>query len=587
MNIKESLNILNRRFEQKNILFVSGNVYDKFLKYDVNKKPTRELISLVELIKERSSKMGYTSVNYFRPEMGAKDLMNDEESVKVNAKEFLSTIGASIELSNDGKVYIVDLADILLSSENKEAYIDEISRIMSAIVVKEESVPNNIIDLSKNSKVIFIMRDHGGVIKDISNKNNEFAQVVISNPDRDERKDFLRIFANKLGTTDASDLKINDSKVQKEALSLTSGYSYKEMLQLARISDENLTFKKLFNIAKFNKVKSDWEKLPFNDVKNLKEVLEKDVKGQDFALDNVQRVLKNALLGINGAMNGENNNKPKGILFFAGPTGVGKTELAKSLTRFVFGDESRMIRFDMSEFAQEHSDQRLIGAPPGYVGYDGGGELTNAVRDEPQSIILFDEIEKAHHKILDKFLQILEDGRLTSSQGELIDFSETLIIFTSNIGAKDTKPNNEPSLNRKMFLDAVVEKFKNELKRPEILNRIGVHNVIPFDYLNDDKILKEIYLSKINKLASALQEKHNITLEIKKEDEDDVFEVVKTAYDPSNGGRGLISAIEVTIQNNLTDFLFENEELVKGDDKELKTIFVSSSKTKIKFELMK
>jgi len=311
MNVKESLEILRRRFEQKNILFISGNVYDKFHRYE-NNEPTRNLISLVELIKELSKNVGYTSVEYFRPESGSQDLMTENEPEGKTPKDFLSEIAPTIEKSEEGKVYIIDMADTIFSSLNRDAYIDEILRILSSIVVKGESTPNNIIDLTKNNKVIFIMRDHGGVIKDISNKNNEFAQVIIPVPDREERKEFLKIFANKLGTSDASDLKINDSKVQKEALAITSGYSYKEMLQLARLSEENISFKKLVNLVKFNKVKSDWEKLPFEDVRNLKDRLEKDVKGQDFALENVERVLKNALLGINGAMNGENNNKPKG-----------------------------------------------------------------------------------------------------------------------------------------------------------------------------------------------------------------------------------------------------------------------------------
>ena len=130
--------------------------------------------------------------------------------------------------------------------------------------------------------------------------------------------------------------------------------------------------------------------------------------------------------------------RPRGVAFLAGPTGVGKTELAKSVTQLLFGDESAYIRFDMSEFSAEHSDQRLIGAPPGYVGYDAGGELTNAVREKPFSVVLFDEIEKAHPRILDKFLQILDDGVLTSGRGDRVYFSESIIIFTSNLGIYST-----------------------------------------------------------------------------------------------------------------------------------------------------
>ena len=584
MNIKESFNILKRRFEQKNILYVQGNVYDKFQKYE-NNLPQRELISLIDVIKGISKDSGYKSVMYFRPELGSVDLMTSEEPEGVLINEFMLNAASEIENQKEGKVYIIDMSEMFFSNNNKDAYINEIMRLLSAVVIKDESNAANIVDITNNSKVIFVMRDSGNMISEIGNKNNEFGQVNISMPDRDERSALLSVFANMIGTSDKGDLKLVDSDVHKDALGLTSGLSYKEILQLGRISDEDITFKTLVNISKFSKTKSEWEKLPFDRVKKVQEFLAKDVIGQEFATKNVERVLKNSLLGLNGAMNGENNKKPKGILFFAGPTGVGKTELAKSLARFVFNDESRMIRFDMSEFSQEHSDQRLIGAPPGYVGYDGGGELTNAVRDEPQSIILFDEIEKAHGKILDKFLQILEDGRLTSSQGELIDFSETFIIFTSNIGAKAAKPDNEIEANIKIFKDAVARKFKDELGRPEILNRIGLHNVIPFNFITDKEILKKIFRSKLSKLSKAVMDKHKININIDEDAYDEVFDIVEKNYDKQNGGRGLISAMEITIQNELTDFLFSNKELVQSNKDEIKNIWLSTNKTKIVFEV--
>ena len=141
-----------------------------------------------------------------------------------------------------------------------------------------------------------------------------------------------------------------------------------------------------------------------------------------------------SVMGLTGAQARASGNRPRGVLFFAGPTGVGKTELAKTLTQLIFGDERAYIRFDMSEFAEEHTGARLLGAPPGYIGYDAGGELTNAVREKPFSVVLFDEIEKAHPRILDKFLQILEDGRLTDGRGETAYFSEAILVFTSNLG---------------------------------------------------------------------------------------------------------------------------------------------------------
>ena len=168
-------------------------------------------------------------------------------------------------------------------------------------------------------------------------------------------------------------------------------------------------------------------------VRAIAKVLGQEVLGQDRAVASVVDIILRATTGLSGIQH-SSRTIPRGVMLFAGPTGVGKTELAKTMAREIFGSEEAMIRFDMSEYSQSHSDQRLLGAPPGYVGYDAGGELTNAIKSKPFSILLFDEIEKANPNILDKFLQILDDGRMTDSRGETVYFTECLIVFTSNIG---------------------------------------------------------------------------------------------------------------------------------------------------------
>jgi hypothetical protein len=219
--------------------------------------------------------------------------------------------------------------------------------------------------------------------------------------------------------------------------------------------------------------------------------LNSSVLGQERAVRKVVDVLARSVLGLTGAQSSGHPTRPQGVLFLAGPTGVGKTELAKQLAATVFGRQEAMIRFDMSEFAAEHTEARLLGAPPGYVGHDAGGELTNAVRREPFSLLLFDEIDKANTAILDKFLQILEDGRLTDGSGSTVHFTETLIIFTSNLGIYEERdgvqvpvvlPGTGYGEVERRVLAAIKAAFLR-IKRPELLNRIG-DNVIVFDFIS-------------------------------------------------------------------------------------------------------
>ena len=223
----------------------------------------------------------------------------------------------------------------------------------------------------------------------------------------------------------------------------------------------------------------------------------------------------------------------------------------------------------MSEYGQSHSDQKLMGAPPGYVGYEAGGQLTNAVKKNPFCILLFDEIEKAHSSILDKFLQILEDGRMTDGQGNTVYFSETIIIFTSNLGiyVKDAFGNREPNVTMDMpykevqtkVRSAIEDYFKLELGRPEILNRIG-ENIVVFDYIRKDAA-ELILKSQVNKIISRLREQKNIRIRI----EDFAYSSLQEAatFDLSNGGRGIGNQVESLLINPLSRWLFDNG--ISGD----------------------
>ena len=289
----------------------------------------------------------------------------------------------------------------------------------------------------------------------------------------------------------------------------------------------------------------------------------KRLKGQHQAIVKSLDIIKRAVTGLSGAQGSRVGGRPRGVLFLAGPTGTGKTELAKTLTELLFGDERAYIRFDMSEFSAEHSDQRLIGAPPGYIGSDMGGELTNAIREKPFSVLLFDEIEKAHPRILDKFLQILDDGVLTSGRGERVYFSETVIIFTSNLGIYkiDREGHRIPNVVSTDSYEIVEQKvreeienyFKIQLSRPEILNRIG-ENIVVFDFIRQD-IADKIFDKMVGNILDGLAERQKITVHL--------ADTVKATLrehclrDLNNGGRGIGNQLEALLINPLGRALFD------------------------------
>jgi len=302
-----------------------------------------------------------------------------------------------------------------------------------------------------------------------------------------------------------------------------------------------------------------WLKIDRDKIRDAEAFIRQRVKGQDAAVVHMLDIVKRAMTGVGGSRRG---NRPRGVAFLAGPTGVGKTELAKTITSLLFGDEGAYIRFDMSEFSAEHADQRLVGAPPGYVGYDAGGELTNAIREKPFSVVLFDEIEKAHPRVLDKFLQILDDGVLTSGRGDRVYFSEALIVFTSNLGIYRMNEAGARVLNVSASepYAQVSEKVHNEidrhfklvLNRPEILNRIG-ENIIVFDFIRED-IARQIFEQMVSATLMDLQAQA-LSVHLSDGARDALRGLC--LKDLSNGGRGIRNQVEAYLLNPLARMLFD------------------------------
>jgi len=293
----------------------------------------------------------------------------------------------------------------------------------------------------------------------------------------------------------------------------------------------------------------------------LEEHLHQRVIGQDAAIKAVANAVRRARAGL------QDPNRPIGSFIFLGPTGVGKTELSRALAEFLFDDENAMIRIDMSEYMEKHTVARLIGAPPGYVGYEEGGQLSEAVRRRPYSVVLFDEIEKAHHDVFNVLLQVLDDGRITDGQGRTVDFKNTVIIMTSNIGSQYITEEESSEARSRLVMDALREHF-----RPEFLNRVD--EIIIFDRLTDEDLKKivEIQLARLTKRLA----QQNITLKLT----DSAKTVIaREGYDPVYGARPLKRAI----QHLLLDPLSIN--ILEGKFGEGQTIIADAKNGRIEFKL--
>jgi ATP-dependent Clp protease ATP-binding subunit ClpB len=314
-------------------------------------------------------------------------------------------------------------------------------------------------------------------------------------------------------------------------------------------------------------VVSSWTHIPVSRLQEgereklvkLEEHLHMRVVGQDEAIKAVSNAVRRARAGL------QDPNRPIGSFIFLGPTGVGKTELSRALAEFLFDDENAMIRIDMSEYMEKHTVARLIGAPPGYVGYEEGGQLSEAVRRKPYSVVLFDEIEKAHPDVFNVLLQVLDDGRITDGQGRTVDFKNTVIIMTSNVGSQYISEEESKQARSRLVMDALRAHF-----RPEFLNRVD--EIIIFDRLTEDD-LKKIVEIQLRRLTKRL-EQQKVTLELS----DSAKELIaREGYDPVYGARPLRRTIQKEILNPLSI------DILEGKVREGQTVHVNAKDGALEF----
>ncbi len=471
----------------------------------------------------------------------------------------------------------IDLMDEAASKIRTEidslpAELDEISRkIMQLEIEKQalskETEKSSKIRLENLEKELAALKDENATMRaqwenekkaitEVKGTKQQIEEVKRQMEEAERSYDLEKLAQLKYGTLPELEKKLEQEKISADK------------------AEENRLLKEEVTEEEIAEVISAWTGIPVaklveserDKLLKLPEILHKRVVGQEDGVEAVSQAILRARAGL------KDENRPIGSFIFLGPTGVGKTELAKALSEALFDSDKNMIRIDMSEYMEKHSVSRLVGAPPGYVGYDEGGQLTEAVRRRPYSIILFDEIEKAHPDVFNILLQLLDDGRLTDNQGRTVDFKNTIVIMTSNIGSGYLIDNiNEDGVISHETKEIVENEMKNYF-RPEFLNRID--DIVVFSPLTIEQISKIIILS-LKALEVRLAER-NIKLQLTEKGK--AF-IAKEAYDPNYGARPVKRYLQKHIETEIAEMI------IKGQAYDGSKIIIDSDGTKLIFNV--
>ena len=457
---------------------------------------------------------------------GLRDKYEAHHKVKISDEAIVAAVDLSIRYITDR--FLPDKA------------IDLIDEAASKVRLKENTPPMSVKELEE--KIQSIDKE-----KEEAIRGQDFEKAAKVRDEQDKLKRKLETVKNEWRTSSSKYYDLVDADAVAEVLSLWTGVPVNKI------------------------VEEEAEKLL-----NLEEVLHKRVVGQNEAVDSISKAIRRSRAGL------KDPNRPIGSFLFLGPTGVGKTELSKALAEAHFGDENQIIRIDMSEYMEKHSVSRMIGSPPGYIGHDEGGQLTEKVRKQPYSVVLFDEIEKAHLDVFNILLQILDEGRLTDSKGRSVDFKNTIIIMTSNVGATKIKQqktlgfttisNEEKEADEyEKMKECIMSELKKQF-RPEFLNRID--DIIVFHALNEEHI-SQIVILMAEQVVKRLKEM-DINLEM---DDEAISLIAKSGIDLEYGARPLKRAIQKELEDELSEAILRGE-VKKGSSivakiKNNKVVFVT------------
>ena len=406
---------------------------------------------------------------------------------------------------------------------------------------KSKSIHLDLAELKENRNSLFsIWESERRVIDELQKTKNQIEELKLEAERAERNGDYGKVAEIRYGKIKEKEEILKDLEIQSTP---NSNQLIKEEVTSEDIAE---VVAKWTGIPVQSLVTSEREKLL-----HLEEELKKKLIGQDHAIEAVSDAIRRSRSGL------QDENKPIGSFLFLGTTGVGKTELAKTVTEFLFNDPSAMTRIDMSEYSEKHNISRLVGAPPGYVGYEEGGQLTEAVRRKPYSVVLLDEIEKAHPEVFNTLLQVLDDGRLTDGQGHVVDFKNTVIIMTSNLGSHLWHDAEAKSPAKMEFIEKeIITALKKHL-RPEFINRID--EIITFRPLSS-KAIQSIVRIQINRVIEKIETKE-ITLEVS----DEAIEAIaKIGFDPDFGARPIKRVIQRKVVNELSKKLLSGE-ITTGD----------------------